>query len=284
MGASMAASLDRLSALLEQFPVRAELFHQSPLCGSTWFEARPGRAFLHILQRGSMVVSYEDGAGAPVRVTITQPSLLFYPRAIAHEFRNPPGDGSDFTCATVAFAGGDAHPIARALPPVVLVPLSEVPGLEPTLALLFSEAGHVRCGSRLVADRLFEVALLQLLRWILDQGIASIGLVAGLGDPKLARALTAVHETPGGRWTLAGLAEVAGMSRSAFSARFHEVLGITPAAYIAEWRLSRACVLLRQGKALALVADAVGYSSHAALSRAFRQRRGRSPRQWLRQE
>lgn len=278
----MVASIDRLSALLEQFPVRSEQFHQGPLCGEIRFEAQPGRAFLHILRSGALVVTHEGGDGASVRLVIAQPTLLFYPRATVHEFQGSPGAPPDLTCATVAFAGGDAHPIARALPPVVAVPLAEVTGLEPSLALLFSETGQVRCGSRLLADRLFEIVLLQLLRWILDQGIASVGLVAGLGDPKLARALTAVHEQPARDWTLTRLAGIAGMSRSAFSSRFHAVLGITPADYIAEWRLSRASTLLRQGKRLALVADAVGYSSHAALSRAFKQRRGLSPSQWLR--
>ena len=275
------SQLDRLSAILEQFPVRAELFHQGPLCGSTMFEAKPGRGFLHILRRGAMVVTHGGGEGAPVRVVLEHPTLLFYPRAIAHEFHNPPMDGSDFTCATVAFAGGDAHPIARALPPLTLVPIPEVPGIEPALELLFDETRNARCGSRLLADRLFEIVLLQLLRWMLDQSLVSVGLVAGLGDPKLARALTAIHEAPKAHWTLAQMADVAGMSRSAFSSHFHQVLGVTPAEYVADWKLARANDLLRQGKTLAYVADETGYSSHAALSRAFRRRRGMSPRQWL---
>lgn len=280
----MATNLDRLSALLEQFPVRAGLFHQGPLSGTTLFDARPGRAFLHVLRRGSMQVVHEEaGDGAPVRLAVDEPTLLFYPRAVGHRFENPPREGSDFTCATVAFAGGDAHPIARALPTLVAVPLRALPGLEPTLQLLFQETGHVRCGSRLVADRLFEVLVLQLLRWLLDEGMVPVGLVAGLGDRRLAPVLTAIHEQPRADWTVSGMAAVAGMSRSAFAPHFRAVLGITPADYLAEWRLARACRLLRQGKPLGLVADQVGYSSYTALSRAFRRRKGRSPRDWLRE-
>ena len=43
--------IDRLSALLERFRVRAHLFHNGPLCGTTTFAAEPGRGFLHMLRR-----------------------------------------------------------------------------------------------------------------------------------------------------------------------------------------------------------------------------------------
>lgn len=279
----MAASIDRLSALLEQYPIRAEQFHRGPLCGTAHFDAQPGRAFLHILRQGELVVRHPGVPGAPARMAIEAPSLLFYPRATPHVFDIATGASPEMSCAALTFASGDAHPIARALPPVVCLPLHEVPDLEPSLDLLFHETARERCASRLLADRLFEVVLLQLLRWILDQGIASVGLVAGLGDPRLARALTAVHEHPQTDWTLRRLATLAGMSRSAFASRFHAVLGTTPAEYVAEWRLARAGTLLRQGKRLSVVADAVGYSSHAALSRAFKHRRGLTPSQWLRE-
>lgn len=276
--------LDRLSTVLEQFPVRAGLFHEGALCGSSLFEAEADRGFLHILRSGSMTALHEPMPGMEARVVIDEPSLLFYPRAVRHEFRTPAEGGCDFTCASLHFEGGDSHPIARALPPVVVVPLRELPSLHSTLGLLFDEAEHVRCGSRLLADRLFDVVVVQLLRWILDRGIASAGLVAGLGDRRLARALTAVHESPAEPWTLERLSSTAGMSRSAFASRFHAVLGVTPAEYVAQWRLGRAAQLLRQGRSLATVAAEVGYSSHAALSRAFRQRRGMPPRAWLRLE
>lgn len=274
--------IDRLSALLEQFPVRAQLFHAGALCGTTTFDARPGRAFVHVLRRGAMDVSH-PGVPELSRLRIEQPTLLFYPRALTHTFHNPPQDGSDFVCATVDFEGGDAHPLARALPPVVIVPLASVPPLASTLELLFAEAERVQCASRLLANRLFEVLLLQLLRWLLDQGCIDVGLVAALGDARLSRALTALHEAPHEAWTVERMARCAGMSRTAFAQRFHAVMGQTPADYVAEWRIARACQLLRLGRPLGAVADAVGYSSYAALSRAFHQRIGKPPREWLRE-
>lgn len=191
--------IDRLSSLLERFHVRAHLFHAGPLCGTTRFAAREGRGFLHALRRGEMVVTHSARAGVPRKLAVQAPCLLFYPRPLAHNFHNAPAEGSDFVCATLDFDGGEAHPLARALPPLVVLPLDAVEGLEQSLALLFAETTRVLCGHRLLADRLFEVVLIQLLRWLLDHPQESEpppGLLAGLGDAQLARVLVAMHERP----------------------------------------------------------------------------------------
>jgi AraC-like DNA-binding protein len=277
-------SLDRLSPLLDRFRVRASLFHNGPLCGVTHFDARPGRGFLHVMRSGAMEVRHDAGSGLVRHVVVREPSLVFYPRPLAHDFHNAPTEGSDFICATLDFEQGDAHPLVQALPPLVVLPLARVIGISETLTLLFGEAERVRCGHRLLADRLFEVLLLQLLRWMLDQRDAPlpVGLLNGLADPRLARALTAVHARPGEPWTLERLAAEAGMSRSRFAEAFREALGTTPADYVADWRLTIARVELRAGKPLKLLASELGYANASALSRLFTQRhQGLSPRAWL---
>jgi AraC-like DNA-binding protein len=282
---STSTHVDRLSALLERFRVRTHLFHSGPLCGVTHYAAMPGRGFLHVLRRGEMTLTHRARSGASRRIQVRQPSLLFYPRPLAHDFHNAPAEGCDFTCAVVEFEGGAQHPLARALPPVVVLPLAEVDGLEPTLSLLFAETERVRCGQRLLADRLFEVLLLQLLRWLLDHPHESgmpAGVLAGLSHPQLAKALVALHEQPGEPWTLPRMAERAGMSRSAFAAAFKATVGEGPAEYLAQWRLAIAQAELRRGMPLKTAAQALGYSSPSALSRVFAQKVGVSPREWLR--
>ncbi|KNZ32715.1 MAG: AraC family transcriptional regulator [Methylibium sp. NZG] len=277
--------VDRLSALLDRFRVRAGLFHQGPLCGVSHFDAHPGRGFLHLLRRGSLEVQHQGGSGAPVRLAITQPSLLFYPRPLWHQFHNPPRDDSDFACATVELEGGERNPLARALPALVVLPLSQVSGLEGALTLLFAETDRLRCGSRLLADRLFEVVLIQLLRWLIDhpaEAGAPVGLLAGLAHPRLAQALVAMHEAPGAQWSLERLAQTAGMSRTAFANTFRDRVGQTPAAYLADWRIGLAAAELRNGRDQKSVAGELGYGSASALSRAFKQRLGCSPAAWAR--
>ena len=275
---------DRLSTLLDRFHVRASLFHSGPLCGRTTFEALPDRAFLHVLRRGSLQIEHPVHSGQRKRVTVDEPTLILYPRAVHHAFINAPREGSDFSCATLYFDGGDRNPIVAALPPLVLVPLDAVPGLRPALDLLFSETDHARCGSRLLANRLFEVVLIQLLRWIIDHpqaaGVSS-GLVMGLSDPRLARALVALHAAPQDDWSLTRMAAAAGMSRSAFAEAFKAVTGTTPSAYRTDWRLTVASTRLRAGQPQKLVAAELGFSSASSLSRAFKQRFGTGPREWL---
>jgi AraC-like DNA-binding protein len=281
------APVDRLSTLFERFRVRAHLFHAGPLCGVTHFATEPGRGFLHVLRRGEMKLTHRTNRGVARQRVIREPSLIFYPRPLAHDFHNAPVEGSDFVCATLDFEGGTAHPLARALPPLIVLPLAEVPGLEHTLALLFAETERLRCGQRLLADRLFEVLLLQLLRWLIDHPEAAElppGLIAGLSHPRLARALVAVHDEPGAPWTLELMAARADMSRSAFAAAFKQVLGQGPAEYLAHWRVALAQGLLREGLSIKTAADRLGYAGASSLSRAFTQVAGASPREWLRRE
>lgn len=281
----MPEPIDRLSSLLERFRVRAELFHAGPLCGVTHFAAEPGRGFLHVLRRGQMLVTHQKTASGPrEQLHVVEPTLLFYPRPLEHHFHNAPLEGSDFVCATMAFDGGGSHPLARALPAVIALPLTQLVELEYTLALLFRETERLRCGQRLLADRLFEVLLIQLLRWLLDrpeQAGIDTGLLMGLGDDRLARTLTALHEQPGAAWSLERMAELAGMSRSAFAARFKLVVGETPADYLTGWRLSIAESRLKSGKSVKNISDELGYANASALSRVFIQKRGLSPRDWL---
>jgi AraC-like DNA-binding protein len=277
-------SLDRLSPLLERFRVRTQVFHTGPLCGVTTFAAQPGRGFLHVLRRGEMEVTYRGPGGHLERRAIDRPSLLFYPRPLEHSFHNAPTEDSDFACATLDFDGGTTHPLVRTLPAVIVLPLAAVDSLEPSLDLLFAEIDNVRCGRRVLADRLFEVVLVHLFRWLLDhhdEAALPAGLLTGLADERIARTLVAVHDDPGGPWTLATMAQEALMSRSAFAARFKSAVGQSPAEYVTGWRLTVAQERLRAGASVARTATELGYSNPPAFSRAFARELGVSPRAWL---
>src|SRR5690606_36365450 len=131
-----------------------------------------------------------------------------------------------------------------------------------------------------VLDRLIEVLLIQVLRHLMEQGQTQAGMLAGLSHPRLRNALVAMHDNPEREWSLDALAARAGMSRSVFANVFRDSVGCTPGVYLQRWRIGLAQQSLLKGQPLKLILQEVGYSSEAALSRAFKAQTGMSPRQW----
>ena len=266
---------DRLDAVLQRFSATARMFHSGPLCGVTDFYEFEDLGQLHVIKRGAVVIDY----GKRKRERIEQPSVVFYPRPFRHRFITDPEVGADMVCANVSFNMGSVNPLAQALPPVVVIPLAELRA-DAMLDGLFQEAFAQNCGRQHVINRLFEVVIIMILRTLMNHTLVAQGMLAGMAHPLLAKALIAFHELPARAWTLKNLAARAGMSRSHFAAVFHDVIGTTPADYVAKFRISLAQELLRRGQPVKLIADKVGYSSSAALSRAFSGICGQTPREW----
>ena len=269
-------STDRLDALLQRFSVSARIFHSGPLCGVTDHVPVGDYGQLHLIRRGRVDIHHS----AKRRQRVSEPSLLFYPRPLRHRFVTDEVAGADMACANVAFNAGSTNPIAQALPDLVVMPLAEVENAAPVLDVLFREAFAQNCGRRHIVNRLFEVVLILILRTLLNRAEIDHGLLAGLSHPKLAKALNAVHESPGKVWSLDQLAALANMSRSHFATTFHEVVGSTPGDYLTRYRIALAQDMLRRGEPVKTIADRIGYGSTAALSRAFSAVSGKSPREW----
>jgi AraC-like DNA-binding protein len=268
--------VDRLQSLLSRFAVSAEVFHAGPLCGINDLAADGERGQLHLIRDGHVRVEHADGSV----LQIDQPSVLLYPRPLAHRFVTDARRGADFACAHLQFEGGGNNPVAAALPAVICLPLDALYGGQPVLSLLFEEAFAQRCGRQALLDRLFEVVLIQILRALMESGQLRVGLLAGMAHPRLRHALVAMHDAPAEDWTLESLAHRAGMSRSAFADSFRDTIGSTPGQYLQGWRTRLVQQALRKGQPLKRIAFDVGYGSEAALSRAFKAQTGQSPRQW----
>jgi AraC-like DNA-binding protein len=268
--------LDRLDALLQRFNVEARVFHTGALCGTHDFDETPGVGYLHLMKSGPCTIHNPRHKA----IHVEEPSLVFYPAGMGHRFVTDARTGADLTCASVRFGGGAANPIVQSLPPFFVIPISAMPNLRPALELLFAEAFGAQCGRQAAANRLFEVVVIQVLRFAMVEGRTSSGMLAGLSHPGLARAIVAMHEAPAHGWSLEDLAGKAGMSRSRFAEAFREAVGMTPGAYLTGWRITVARELLKAGRPLKIVAEEVGYASGPALSRAFRATTRQSPREW----
>jgi transcriptional regulator GlxA family with amidase domain len=147
------------------------------------------------------------------------------------------------------------------------------------LGLLGDEAKAERPGQGFALERLMELLLVEIIRGPqAPNPPAQPGLLRGLADPRIGRALRALHAEVGRRWSVAALAVEAGMSRSGFAAHFAETVGLPPIDYLLRWRMALAKDALRQdGLSLAEVAERVGYGSASAFSIAFTRSTGCAP-------
>lgn len=189
------------------------------------------------------------------------------------------GDGPrvSLLCGVLSVDGPAARPLLDLLPAVVAVPGESAPWVRRTLELMTAELAHLRPGGEAVLTRLADVVVIQAVRACLDAQDPATGWLGGLRDPYVGAALAAVHRDPAHPWTIAALARVSAMSRSAFAARFTQVVGVPAMQYVTSWRMHVATDRLARGEALALVAAAVGYGSTAGFSRTFARVTGRSP-------
>jgi AraC-like DNA-binding protein len=271
--------MDKLSTILGRHAFNAKIFFNGDFCDANRF-ADTGRAgHLHLVRTGVVEFVHDDG----VIVRADVPSLVFYPRGMAHWLQVPAGHTASLLCAEIVFEDGLTNPLARVLPDCLHLPLAEIPGLGTTLELLFAEAAHPRQGRELILDRLCDVLLIQVIRREFDTGKLSSDLLAGLTDRHLSLALAAMHERAHEAWTLQSLATVACMSRAAFTEHFREVMGLPPGEYLTRWRINLAGKLLRQGMPVKQVSARTGYTSTTAFTRAFAALMGASPRAWLKQ-
>jgi AraC-like DNA-binding protein len=268
--------MDVLSSLFSHFTLSATVFFSGRLCGISSDHTTEAAGHLHVLRRGTIRV---ESRGAKPK-TLSKPAVLFSPRPLRHRFKA--GEtGAELVCATVEFGAGMLNPLVGAIPDLLIVPLDSMPALGPAVELLFAEAFSEQTGRQTAVDRLAEYVILLLLRNAVSERLITRGMLVGLADPRIAKVISVIHQTPEKPWTLEGLAAIAGMSRARFAVHFRNIVGTTPFEYLAEWRIAFAQSLLKKGQPLKTVAPETGYSSTAALSRAFFQHVGETPTRWL---
>jgi AraC-like DNA-binding protein len=194
------------------------------------------------------------------------------------------GGGAESTmfCGALRFGHPAASTLVAMLPEVIHVDVSgrsELGWMRTTLELLESEARSQRAGSEALAMRLADLIVVQAIReWVVHDPEAQRSWLAALRDDQIARAIALIHGEPSHPWTLAGLADRLGMSRSVFAARFSETMHEPAMQYVTRWKMQLAFTQLSErGTSVALVADWLGYQSEASFSRAFKRVMGFPP-------
>jgi AraC-like DNA-binding protein len=198
------------------------------------------------------------------------------------------GDGIEQTQFICGFLGCDLrpyNPVLNALPAMVHVRAASrsTDRMRHLIEFALCELREPTFGGRGVLLRLAELMFVEVVRHYLETlADAQSGWLAGLHDPLVARTLSLLHAAPARRWTLAELAAQAGTSRSVLAERFAHFVGQAPMQYLTQWRMQLATRLLAEpgARKLTAVAEAVGYKSEAAFSRAFKKCVGIAPGTW----
>ncbi|MCC6521515.1 MAG: AraC family transcriptional regulator [Polyangiaceae bacterium] len=192
------------------------------------------------------------------------------------------GAATSLVCGAVRFEHPAAQHLVKLLPKVIHVEASISPQLDwmqSTLRLMAAEAKALKPGGETVITRLADILVIQAIRsWIEQDPAAQTGWLGALQDQQIGRAITLIHRDPARDWTLASLAGEVAMSRSAFAARFTELVGEPAMQYLARWRMHVAVTWLKEeSTGLGEMATRLGYQSEAAFSRAFKRFMGVPP-------
>jgi AraC-like DNA-binding protein len=269
----------------------------------------------HVVTRGSCWISLvDDNAFEPVR--LVEGDIAVMPQGDPHALSSEPGMRAEpvwevhqrpadentlpFKLTTGSGGPSDAHllcgffscdvrpfnPLLGSLPRFIRcgrgASNASTGLLDNFIRFATTETNNKRAGSQSVLNRLSELMFVEVIRMYMDQlAENNTGWLAGLRDPLVGRALTLLHARPARAWTLDELATEAGASRSALAERFAHLTGYPPIQYLTQWRMQLAAKQLSDTNAkVAAVAEAVGYDSEAAFSRAFKKATGRSPSEW----
>jgi AraC-like DNA-binding protein len=136
-------------------------------------------------------------------------------------------------------------------------------------------------GAASVVRRLSETILMNIARWAFGRTPELAFPLGAIGDPRIMRVIAAATRDPREHWTVARMAQVAGMSRTAFARRFLAITGDTPLNMVTRIRMRLAAETLTQGRgSLEAAVAAAGYGSSAAFIRAFRRAYHTTPARW----
>ncbi|WP_051376813.1 AraC family transcriptional regulator [Burkholderia sp. WSM2232] len=185
----------------------------------------------------------------------------------------------------VAFSFGEPEQrLLSALPDQIVTRAADeaiAPWLQPAIEFVATEESSKRAGFSGLSGRLIELILVSLIRaYALSNALLPAGWLCALRDARVGRALEAMHLDPSAQWPVAKMAQRAAMSRSAFAARFAELVGETPNEYLTALRMHVARRLIDESDLqIQQIATRVGYRSERAFRSAFNRHVGVCPSQ-----
>lgn len=299
--------MDVLAEVMSLLRTKGQLYGRLEFSAPWGFEFPGRKGICLMVTRGSCFLGVDDDALMPLVggdfVFLPEPetySLRSSPELRARSVQEITSPGAFRKSRLITYAGGGtptsliagcftfATPesawLVKYLPPILHISASDThapPWFQSTLQFAAAEIAQDQPGSSVIVDRLAEVLFVQALRTRihLPYPEGNPSWLRGLADPQIGEALRLMYAEPERAWTVPELAYNVSMSRSAFAARFRDLVGNTPLDHLTQWRMVRAASLIRENRPLTLatVAAAVGYESESAFGKVFRRVLGISP-------
>ena len=192
------------------------------------------------------------------------------------------GEPTTLLCGAVRFDHRISQGLIKSLPNIIHIETWNSPQSEwmhSTLRLMACEAGAQLPGGETIVTRLADILVIQAIRsWMAQNPTAHVGWLGAINDEQIGPAVLSVHRDPSRNWSVASLAKEVSMSRSAFSARFTQLVGESPMQFVTQWRMHTAAAWLKENdQPISELASKFGYNSEAAFSRAFKRVVGETP-------
>lgn len=283
--------------LLESLELDASVFHVGRYCGG-WHASTQGmaRSSFHVLVQGQCWLHF-DGHQMPQKLETGDAVFLLrdlpyrlsseadadaaqrQPRTAMQALDNSANDGVGLVCGFFHFHSGLSALIVDALPDFIILRADEPSSsaARSLFELILQECQRESGPSSSLLERLSHLLFLYVLRQQVGGNPALGGLVALARQPLFAALLQHLIEHPEQAWTLESMASYTGLSRSAFFKRFNEIAGQSPGNVLLALRMRHAARLLKANQTVEHVANAVGYQSVSAFTRAFTKAEGVQP-------
>src|SRR6266516_597595 len=298
---------DVLADVLQSIRLYSTLYCRAKM-GAPWgFRvSRREVASFHIVTGGTCWIKVE---GKDKQVLLTEGDLVILPHGHAHTMTDHPkthekrleelvqtqpvgkdgifysegrGEVTTLVCGGLQLEDYTTNPLFSILPTILHIRSQDgqsIPWLQAIVELVKAEAGANRLVAETVIKRLSEILFIQAVRaYISTVADGNVGWLGALKDPQIGQALALIRHQPDESWTVESLANRVSLSRSAFSAKFKQLVGEPPMQYITRVRLTKAATLLRShSPTLVEVAISVVYDSEVAFSKAFKRYFGIAP-------
>ncbi|MEM7461180.1 MAG: AraC family transcriptional regulator [Pseudomonadota bacterium] len=266
----------------------------------------------HVVVEGELILSLYDEAGDKVHHHAKAGDVIFLPDNALHELASSiglePVSGDDLLLPVaddglvqIKYGGGGeptrvlcgfmasnsgSNPLLDSLPEMLIIGIDSLETrrwIEASIVMAAREFSLGRTHGGGMVPGLCQLLLTEALRAHIEQNPKPDGWLGGMAHPRIARALSKIHNSLDDPPSVENLAAEVGMSRSAFVDRFTEVMGVGPRRYVLNQRMELAQWLLQDDRSsIAEIAGRVGYDATEAFSRAFKRETGRSPADWRR--